>query len=152
VSGTPGKKPPKKDSATAEDGTSSDDGTTTDDGTSTGGGGSGGDPTTRPGGTTTRPTTTTPAPKPPVAKASSDCPPGLKCDFDGNASTDSDGTIVTYEWNFGDDKTATGATASHTYSAAGTYTVKLTVTDDKGLKSSTEIEVTVAAPATTSGN
>jgi PKD repeat protein len=153
VSGSPGKKPSKKSSATdTEDGTSSDE-ETTDEGTSTGGGGSDDGTTTRPGGTTTRPTTTTPAPKPPAAKFSSDCPdPGLGCSFDGSGSTDSDGSIVKYEWAFGDGKTATGETTSHTYTDPGTYTVKLTVTDDKGLKSTAELEVTVETPTATSGN
>jgi chitinase len=88
-----------------------------------------------------------------VARIGADCPdPGLACSFDGGGSTDSDGTIVTYEWNFGDGKTATGKTASHTYTTTDTYTVKLTVTDDDGRKTSTTMDVTVETPPTTSGN
>jgi chitodextrinase len=56
----------------------------------------------------------------------------LACSFDGTASSDSDGSITSYEWDFGDGDTATGTTASHTYAASGTYTVTLTVTDDDG--------------------
>lgn len=57
---------------------------------------------------------------------------GLSCTGDGSGSSDTDGSIVSYVWNFGDGFTATGLTASHTYAAAGTYTVSLTVTDDDG--------------------
>jgi PKD repeat protein len=73
----------------------------------------------------------------------------LTCSFDGSASTDSDGTIVSYAWDFGDGITATDtlATASHTYAAAGTYTVSLTVTDDGGLTGSATQSVNVTAPA-----
>ncbi|WP_345215731.1 LamG-like jellyroll fold domain-containing protein, partial [Georgenia halophila] len=39
---------------------------------------------------------------------------------DGSDSSDPDGTIASYEWDFGDDETATGAQASHTYDEAGT--------------------------------
>ncbi len=149
--GTSSKKPSKKSSATTTDGTTEDE-TTADEGTTTGGGstggGGGGTTTTRPG-----PTTTTPAPKPPVAKVGKDCPqPGLACSFDGGGSTDPDGSIVKYEWNFGDGTTDTGETANHTYSAAGTFTVKLTVTDNKGLKSTTQTDVTVETPPATPGN
>lgn len=52
--------------------------------------------------------------------------------FDGSASTDSDGTIVSYSWSFGDGNTATGVSPTHTYTTAGTFTVTLTVTDDVG--------------------
>lgn len=52
--------------------------------------------------------------------------------FDASASVDPDGTIVSYAWKFGDGSTAKGVTATHSYSAAGTYTVTLTVTDDQG--------------------
>lgn len=53
-------------------------------------------------------------------------------DFDGSASSDSDGSIATYHWNFGDGNTATGSSTQHIYSIAGTYAVVLTVTDDDG--------------------
>ena len=49
-----------------------------------------------------------------------------------DTSTDSDGTIASRLWNFGDGTTSTAANPSHTYAAAGTYTVTLTVTDDDG--------------------
>jgi PKD repeat protein len=67
--------------------------------------------------------------------------------FDGNGSSDADGSIVSYAWTFGDGGTASGATASHTYSAAGTYTATLTVTDDDGATSSAATTITVSAPA-----
>src|SRR5690606_9167475 len=56
--------------------------------------------------------------------------------FDASASTD-DGTIVRYDWAFGDGETATGRTSWHTYYLAGTYQVTLTVTDDRGLSTTT---------------
>lgn len=56
---------------------------------------------------------------------------GLALHFDGSASTDSDGNIVSYAWNFGDGQTGSGVTIDHTYSLPATYAVSLTVTDDK---------------------
>jgi hypothetical protein len=61
--------------------------------------------------------------------------------FDGSGSIDPDGTIVLYEWDFGDSKTGVGVNANHTYTVADTYTVVLTVTDDGGL---TDDDTTVA--------
>jgi 6-phosphogluconolactonase len=54
--------------------------------------------------------------------------------FDGSASSDADGSVTRYDWDFGDGATAAnaGPTVSHTYAAAGTYTVRLRVTDDRG--------------------
>jgi subtilisin family serine protease len=69
--------------------------------------------------------------------------------FDGNASIDKDGSIASYAWDFGDGTTATGATPRHAYDWAGTYTVRLTVTDDDGAIATTTGSVTVrdeAAP------
>lgn len=57
---------------------------------------------------------------------------GLACTFDGSGSSDPDGTVASYAWDFGDGTTGTGSTPSHTYAAAGDYTVALTVTDNLG--------------------
>ena len=51
----------------------------------------------------------------------------------GAGSSDADGDVLTYDWDFGDGSTAEGATASHTYVTAGEYTVRLIVTDVRGL-------------------
>jgi PKD repeat protein len=68
----------------------------------------------------------------------------LALTVDGTTSTDSDGTISSYDWNWGDSTThGTGSTSSHTYATAGTYTVTLTVTDNGGLTGTTSASVTV---------
>ncbi|WP_457254534.1 PKD domain-containing protein [Pedococcus sp. P5_B7] len=59
----------------------------------------------------------------------------LQTSVNGSTSSDADGTIASYSWNWGDstpDTTGAAATANHTYAAAGSYTVTLTVTDDDG--------------------
>jgi parallel beta-helix repeat protein len=59
-----------------------------------------------------------------------------------SASTD-DGTITSYQWNFGDGAIATGPSASHVYASPNAYTVTLTVTDEHGATSSASKTVTV---------
>jgi len=71
--------------------------------------------------------------------------PGAAVAFSGSRSTDSDGTIVAYAWNFGDGRTGSGINPSHAYSATGTYTVTLTVTDDDGATNSASTNATISA-------
>ena len=52
--------------------------------------------------------------------------------FDGSGSKDTDGSIKSYLWSFGDGTTATGSTTEHTFTEIATYTVSLQVTDDMG--------------------
>ncbi|TFC87368.1 PKD domain-containing protein [Cryobacterium sp. TMT1-21] len=78
-------------------------------------------------------------------------PNGLAASFDGSASKDSDGTVASYAWDFGDGTTATTATptTSHTYGAGNTYQVSLIVKDDKGATSAPVTHpVTVTGPVT----
>lgn len=56
---------------------------------------------------------------------------GEEIDYDGSASFDADG-VLTYHWDFGDETSADGKTASHTYAAPGTYDARLRVVDDSG--------------------
>ncbi len=62
---------------------------------------------------------------------------GQMLTFDGSGSYDEeDGTNLSYAWNFGDGAMASGVTVQHAYSAVGTYTVTLTVTDNAGASAS----------------
>lgn len=72
---------------------------------------------------------------------------GLTATFDGSGSSDSDGSVASYAWDFGDSSAGTGLKPSHAYAAAGTYQVALTVTDDKGATGKTTGSVTITAPA-----
>ena len=86
--------------------------------------------------------------KPPVAAFTSIATAGtpLSIEFDATGSTDADGTIESYEWDFGDDTTGIGTTVSHGFDAAGAYTVTLTVTDNDGASTDLSSEVQVVAP------
>ena len=82
---------------------------------------------------------------PPVAAFTPSCS-GRTCSVDGTASNDPDGAVTDHAWKFGDGGTASGTTASHTYQAAGRYTITLTVTDDDGATASTTATVDVTDP------
>ncbi|MHC1578119.1 MAG: PKD domain-containing protein [Candidatus Methanospirareceae archaeon] len=69
---------------------------------------------------------------------------GEEVNFDASASKDSDGSIVSYDWEFGDGKSGTGETTKHSYSEGGTYAVNLTVTDDDGATNRTTKIVAVS--------
>jgi PKD repeat protein len=71
----------------------------------------------------------------------------LTVSVDGSASADPDGQVAAYAWDFGDGGTAATPKATHDYAAAGTFTVKLTVTDNSGAAASSTKTVTVSAPA-----
>ncbi len=73
--------------------------------------------------------------------------------FDGSASNDMDGEVVTWAWDFGDEEVGSGPTPSHLYAELGEYTVTLCVTDDLGDQSCCEttasLTVNVGVESTT---
>jgi PKD repeat protein len=92
--------------------------------------------------------------QPPSADISFGCS-GLTCGFDATGSSDPDGAIVSYAWDFGDGGQSTQATPSHQFGSAGTYHVTLVVTDDDGATGSTASDVVVtdgASPITYVGS
>ena len=92
---------------------------------------------------------TAPAGGPPAASFTATPTSGsapLSVAFNGSASSDPDGTIVAYDWDFGDGGSATGPNAVHTFAAAGAYIVTLTVEDDDGLTASESLAILVTEP------
>jgi len=88
--------------------------------------------------------------QPPVAAASATPASGtvpLSVSFDGTGSNDPDGSIASYAWTFGDGSSAAGISASHTYIGAGTYTARLTVTDNLGATGSKDVTITATTDA-----
>ena len=71
----------------------------------------------------------------------------LNVTLDASKSMDSDGTIVTYAFDFGDGNTTSGAaaTVTHTYAAAGSFTAKVTVTDNAGATGSASASVSITS-------
>jgi hypothetical protein len=80
-----------------------------------------------------------PGNNPPIASFTYSCNL-LTCNFNAGGSSDSDGKIVSYDWNFG----VSGVTASHGFAANGSYLVSVTVTDDDGASSTSPQTVTVS--------
>lgn len=70
----------------------------------------------------------------------------LTVNLDAASSTDSDGALIIYDWNFGDGSSDSGVTLSHSFVNAGNYTMRLTVTDDDGASSSDTLAISVSEP------
>jgi PKD repeat protein len=71
----------------------------------------------------------------------------LSVSLDGSGSSDPDGSVSSYSWDFGDGGKSADVKPSHTFAAAGTYTVTLTVTDNQGATGTVTHQVAVTAPA-----
>lgn len=84
--------------------------------------------------------------QPPVAALTATATSGtvpLTVNFSAAGSSDPDGSIVAYDWSFGDGSSATGATVSHVYGTAGSFTATLKVTDNSGLTATKSTSITV---------
>ncbi len=100
-------------------------------------------------GTTSTAVTVAPAAsnEPPIARIEVSPEDNVRFTFEASTSSDPDGTIVGYNWDFGDDETGSGETVTHQYELSGdeaeTFEVVLTVTDDDGATGTTSTTVTV---------
>lgn len=111
-------------------------------------------PTPPPVSVTPIPTPVTPAPvpinTPPFADFSFSVN-DLSLSVDASNSSDEDGDVLSYNWNFGDGSTANGNTTTHNYAADGQYTVTLTVNDGQDTSQTTRV-VNVESPFTGGGS
>jgi len=85
---------------------------------------------------------------PPTASAQATPTSGtapLTVNFTGSG-TDPDGTVASYDWTFGDGGTSNMQNPSHTYTSAGNFTARLTVTDDQGATAMATVAITVDGP------
>lgn len=97
-------------------------------------------------GTTTKSVTVAPAaPNQAPTAAFTSSVNHLAVAFDAGGSQDTDGTVSSYSWDFGDGSVGTGKTPSHTYGSAASYIVVLTVTDNDGATDSVTHSVTTLA-------
>jgi PKD repeat protein len=84
--------------------------------------------------------------KPPIASfTSTPVQETLEVVFDASPSSDPDGTLTSYSWDFGDQSTGTGKTVKHTFAKAGNYGVALTVKDNSDAMSTKTTNVVVSA-------
>ena len=82
----------------------------------------------------------------PIAISNADATSGsapLDVNFDSDGSKDTDGTVVSYAWDFGDGGTSNEANPAHTYDYPGNYSARLTLTDDQGATASNSISIMV---------
>ena len=88
---------------------------------------------------------------PPVARISAPLVGAVNApvSLSGATSSDADGSIVGYAWILGDGETASGPVVAHAFSAPGTYTIRLTVSDDKGATHSAQHVIAVTATVQT---
>jgi PKD repeat protein len=84
--------------------------------------------------------------QPPVANAGGQYSgtAGIAVQFNGGGSSDPDGSIASYSWNFGDGGTASGIAPAHPYTTAGNYIATLTVTDNNGGQASATASVNIS--------
>jgi len=83
----------------------------------------------------------------PVASFTFSCS-GLSCAFDASASSDADGDVLSYSWDFGDGSPGAGVAPSHVYAGAGVYSVVLTVGDGQASdEASQSVAVSDGSPA-----
>ncbi len=92
--------------------------------------------------------------EPPVAEAGPNrsVVVGEIVQFDGTGSHDPEGSVLGYQWDFGDGATGAGALVTHAYGAAGSFVVTLTVTDDQGATATDTATVTVQTPGQAIGS
>jgi len=88
------------------------------------------------------------SPQAAFAPSTFDSQTGESVSFDASASTDAEGPVSSYRWEFGDGSTANGPTQTHTYTSGGIYTVRLTVTDSNGNTDVREKDINISVPNT----
>ena len=92
---------------------------------------------------------TPPPNQPPVAAVSSNVTSGttpLTVQFDGSGSSDPDGTIASYKWNFANGLSSSSVSPKHVFDTEGSYQVTLTVTDNDGATDKATKTITVTSP------